>query len=550
MAKLCYTCFALKIPQNRNYRNLRGDFVSETSRNKQLIVNMIASLLSCVVSTGISFIITPRIIAQMGAQGSGYLTQANDFVNYAAIAATALNSMGGRFITIRIHQKDGKGANEYFNSTLYCNLGIVAFLIIPVIFVVQYLEKIINIDPALTTDVKMLFALTFVNFMVTIISTTFSTATFATNRLDLTAFRTIESQILKAGILVLAFAFLPIKVCYMGFATLIATIYLLVFYIYYTKKLLPEIHISPKYFQIKKILEILSAGIWNTILRAGQALTNQLDTIIANLMVGLAEFGYVGTSKIIVTAIDSLYQSISAVFTPSLTISYANNNKEELVSDLNTAMKLTGFFANIPLAFMIGFGHDFYALWLAKAQSTVPPEGVRLIYILSILTMLGTIVGGAISPLFNVYTVVNKLKWNAFVTLFMGVLSTGIVIVSLSLMQDRSLLGPYIIVGTSTFLGIIKNLTFTPMYAAHCLGLKKRSFYPTIIRYMIVSLAMIGLFIGMHQIFSISSWGMLCAGILICGICGATMNFLFLFGKKEKEMLLDTIFKFVKMIKK
>ena len=205
--------------------------MSETNKNKQLIVNVIANLLCCIVSTGISFVITPRIIAQMGSQGGAYLTQANDFINYAAIAATALNSMGGRFITIRIHQKDAKGANEYFNSILYCNLGIVGFLIVPVILVVQFLEKIINIDPALTNDVKILFALTFVNFMVTIISTTFSTATFATNRMDLTAFRTIESQILKAGILVLAFTFLPIKICYMGFATLIATVYLFIFYI-------------------------------------------------------------------------------------------------------------------------------------------------------------------------------------------------------------------------------------------------------------------------------------------------------------------------------
>lgn len=515
--------------------------MSETSKNKQLIINIIASLLSCFVSTGISLVLNPRIIAQMGSQGGGYLEQANQFVNYAAIAATALNSMGGRFITIRIHQKDEKGANEYFNSILYCNLGIVAFLIIPVFFVVLYLDQLINIDPALANDVKLLFAFTFLNFMVTIISTTFSTATFATNRLDLTALRTIESQILRAGILILAFTFLPVKVYYMGLATLAATVYLLIFYIRYTKKLLPQIHVSHKFFQFKKIVEILSAGIWNTIMRTGQTLTNGLDTLIANLLIGLAEFGYVGTSKTIVGAINTLYESISAVFTPSLTISYSKNNKEELVSDLNCAMKLTGFFANIPLAFMIGFGLDFYSLWLAKAQSAITPEEIRIIYLLSIFAMFGTIVGGAISPLFNVYTVVNKLKWNAFVTLFMGILSTGIVLCLLLVIPDRSLYGPYIIVGTSTILGIIKNMTFTPMYAAHCLGLKKASFYPTIVRYIIVSLAMIGLFAGMHHVLAASSWLMLCVDILICGIVGSLLNFFFLFGKREKELLTGTI---------
>lgn len=520
--------------------------MSETSRNKQLMINVIASLLSCVISTGISFVLNPIIIEQMGSQGGGYLELANQFVNFAAIAATALNSMGGRFITIKIHQNDEKGANEYFNSILYCNFGIVAFLVIPVLLVVMNLEKLINIDPVYTTDVKILFAATFVNFMVTIISTTFSTATFATNRLDLTALRTIESQILRAGILVFTFVFLPVHIYYMSIATLIATVYLLIFYLHYTKKLLPQIHISRSYFRIKKIIEILSAGIWNTVMRTGQVLTNSLDSFIANKMIGLLAFGYVGTSKTIVTAINSLYEAISAVFTPSLTISYAKNNKDELVSDLNSAMKLTGFFANIPLAFMIAFGHAFYSIWLGQSQT---PDEIRIIYILSILAMFGTIVGGAISPLFNVYTVVNKLKWNAFVTLIMGILSAGIVVIFLLVVPDRTTYGPYVIVGTSTILGIIKNMTFTPMYAAHCLQIKKTAFYPAILRYIVVSIAMIGIFVCYNHFINTTSWFVVFADILLCGITGCILNFLFLFGKKEKEILTDFLLRLLRIRK-
>jgi len=519
--------------------------LSGANKNKQLVINIIASLVSTLVSVGISFVLNPIIIAQMGPQGSAYLELANQFVSYAAIAATALNSMGGRFITIRIHQKDERGANQYFNSILYCNLGIVAFLIIPVFFVVLYLDQLIRIDTQLVGDVKLLFAATFVNFMVTIISTTFSTATFATNRLDLTALRTIESQILRAAILVAAFWLLPIRVCYMGFATLAASVYLLLFYIHYTRKLLPQIHISRKYFSGRKILEILSAGIWNTIMRTGQVLTNSLDTLIANTMIGVSEFGYVGTSKTMINAINLLYEAISAVFTPSLTISYAKDDKKELVTDLHSGMKLTGFFANIPLAFMIAFGLDFYTLWLARAQETLTPEEVHIIYVLSILGMFGTIVGGAISPLFNVYTVVNKLKWNAFVTLFMGILSTGIVVSFLLIVPERSLYGPYIIVGTSTVLGIIKNLTFTPMYAAYCLNLKKSAFYPVILRYILVSFSMIAVFAGMHQLLPVTNWPMLFVSVAVCGIVGAAMNFFFLFGKREQEILTGFVKRFL-----
>ena len=36
--------------------------MKETDKNKQLIINMAASLLSCLVSLGISFLITPTVI--------------------------------------------------------------------------------------------------------------------------------------------------------------------------------------------------------------------------------------------------------------------------------------------------------------------------------------------------------------------------------------------------------------------------------------------------------------------------------------------------------
>lgn len=517
--------------------------MSDTNKNKQIVINMVASLLSCLVSMGVSFILAPKLINSLGIEANGFLEMANQFVNFASIAAMALNSMAGRFITVKIHQKDMEGANQYFNSVMYANLAIAGFLFVPLTIIVLQLDKLINISPELVSDVKVLFAAIFLNFMVTIISTTFSTATFATNRLDLTAMRTIESQILKGGLLILVFYFLPVRVSYMGIATLASTLYLLIAYIYYTKKLLPDIEISRRHFRIKKVLEILSAGIWNTVMRTGQLLTNSLDTLIANLAIGPTEMGYVGTSKSMVTAINMLYETISAVFTPSLTISFAKNDRKELAEDLNSAMRLTGFFANIPLAFMAAFGVSFYTLWLNKTQSLYDPS---IIYALTLFTMFGTIVGGAISPLFNVYTVVNKLKWNSIVTLIMGVLSAGTVLVLIEATDTAATFGMYYIVGTSTILGIIKNMTFTPMYAAYCLGLKKTVFYPVIFRYIAVSLGMILVFMGFNHVIPTTNWFVLILDVLLCGITGAVINFIFLFGKRERDMLLGTVLRFVK----
>lgn len=509
--------------------------MKEVSKNKQLIINMAANLLSCIVSLGISFLITPTVIAKLGVEAKGFMTMANNFVSYAAIATMALNSMAGRFITVKLHQNDIEGANRYFNSVMYANIAIVAVLLLPCTFVVLYLDRLINISPALVADVKFLFAAIFLNYMVTIISTTFSTATFAANRLDLQAMRTIESQLLKAALLVAGFSLLPVRVSYIGFATLLSSIYLFISYIHYTKKLLPGIEVSRKHFKLQTVFEILSAGIWNTIMRTGQALTNQLDVIITNLWIGKVECGYIATSTDIVTSINMLYETISAVFTPSLTISYAKDNKKELVDDLKSAMKLTGFFANIPLCYIIGFGMSFYYMWLKSER-----DNLSIYYQLTILIMMGTLVGGAISPLFNVYTIVNKLKWNSIVTLVMGLMNAGIVFVLLEIEPLRPY-GIYFVAGVSSVLGIIKNLTFTPMYAAYCLKLPKRTFYPTIFRYMGVTLLMAVIFMGLNRVIVTESWGMVIVDIILCGIIGCVLNFALLFEKKERSLFLDNV---------
>lgn len=505
----------------------------ETEKSKQLMINMVASLVSCIVSLGISFFLTPYIQASIGYEAVGFVKLATDFVNYATIASTALNSMASRFITIKIHQKDMKTANEYFNSVLFANLGIVGFFMVPAIFLVLHLEKMISISPSLVFDVKILFAAMFLNFMITVVGTTFSVATFAANRLDLSSRRTIEANIIRAFLIILLFTILPVKISYVGITTLIATLYMLISNAYYTRTLFPQIRFGKRFFSIMRVMEILKSGIWNTIMRTGQILNNGLDLLITNVLINEYSMGLLGTAQTIAAAINTLYETIAGVFSPSLTIFYAKGDKESLISELKTSMRLTGFFANIPLGFVIGFGLPFYNLWLSSSSA---PDRL-MIYKLTVVIMSGIIVGGAISPLFNVFTIVNKLKYNSLVVLIQGIVKTLLLLVIL----DTTNLGIWAVASLSSIIGVIKNLTFTPMYAAHCLHISKKTFYPTIIRYLLVSILMVALFIGMGQILPTSNWLWILIDIVLCGIVGSIINITLLFEQKEKQILLDFV---------
>ena len=53
-------------------------------------------------------------------------------------------------------------------------------------------------------------------------------------------------------------------------------------------------------------------------------------------------------------------------------------------------------------------------------------------------------------------------------------------------------------------------------------------------------------FIILGKLIPTGSWGMIIVDILICGVLGTVINFLFLFEKKEKAIFIDTMKKVIR----
>ena len=79
---------------------------------KQLFISMTAQIVSFAVSMGVSFILSPYLAKAIDISASGFVTQGNQFVSYAQILVSALNTMASRFITVSIHQGKEEEANR------------------------------------------------------------------------------------------------------------------------------------------------------------------------------------------------------------------------------------------------------------------------------------------------------------------------------------------------------------------------------------------------------------------------------------------------------
>lgn len=493
-------------------------------KNARLAINMIATIFSFIVTMGINFVLSPYIINTVGKEAYGFVGLANNFISYAQLVTLALNAMAGRFITIKIHQGDSEEANKYFTSVVVANTLTAIALLIPSVLIILNLNQIINVPQEILGDVQILWGLVFLNFLIGLVLTTFNVATFVTNRLDLSSIRDIQANIIRVITLMLVFSFLTPSVWYIGLASIICTIFIGMYNIYYKIKLLPDVKFSLKYFDIRVIMELLYSGIWHVVIKLGQILSDGLDLLISNIFINPAAMGILAIAKTVPNAIFSLLCTISGVFSPQITIQYAKGNKEALIEEITKSMKFTGFFANIPLAFLIAAGSMFYKLW-------VPTENITLIQVVSVLTVIGIFVQGIVNPLFGVFTVTNKVKLHSFMIILIGILNACFVLILLKTTNLNILA----VAGVSSVTNILRDLLYTPIYSAHCLSISIMTFYKPIIRYIISTVIMIITFSFLTQFISLVSWGTLIVFAICCGIVGGLINYFIMFGKIERD---------------
>lgn len=509
------------------------------NRNKQLVINLTAQIVGFIINFCIGFFLSPFIVKTVGKEAYGFVSLGNNFVTYVSLLSAALNSMAGRFVTIHYVNDDIKNANSYFSSVFFANVFLSAVFTVPATFVVVFLEKIVNVSDNLVADVKLLWAFIFLNYLISIAGSVFSIATFATNKLYLSSIRTIISQFIRVAILVGCFSVFPNYIWFIGLASLAQNLYSTITNISYTKKLTPELKIRKSYFDIKRIKEIVSSGIWNSISSLGTTLLESLDLLIANIFVGESEMGILSVAKTIPGVISSLIGSMCSIFAPSLTMDFAKNDKKSMMQSLRMSMKLTGLFTCVPISVLIVFGDSFYSLWQPTLDS-------KQLQILSILTVSGFLISGVINVVFNLFTVTNKVKLPAIIQVCTGVTNTLIVL----LLVNVTDLGIYAVAGVSSALCIIKNLFIIVPYSCKCIGIKKTALYPDIARCLIATVLACVIGSIINSFVAIQGWITLIAFGIVYAVIGLACYLALCTNKTDRKALIDIFKKMLTKVKR
>lgn len=496
-------------------------------------LSILANVISCVFTLGISYLLTPYYVSTLGDEAYGYVGLANTFIGYASILTLAFNAMAQRFITVAYQRGEKDRMNTYFWSVLVAE-GILSAAILAVgLGISLHVDSFFEVSPHLLNDVKITFVVAVTNFVVTTVLSVFSTSCFAVNRIEISAILTIGANIAKVAVLVPLLYFFAPHVYFISLGGLVYTLVLYGGYWTVTKKILPEVRLKRCYIRGSAMWTMFKYGVWSSLSRVSSLLMSGLDLVLTNLFVGTAEMGLLAIGRVFSQAFDSLYTAVASAFHPQFTILYARGQKQEMLASIKAAMRYIAVLLMVPCAGLFGFGDSFYRLWLP----TKTPEEVTELYLLTVILLMPSAANAMVEALLVVPGIFKHVKVPMFISL--GV-SVACVISKFVLLRGTSL-GVFAIVLATCIWGLVNAWMIQPIYVARVMGEKWYSFLPALGRNISVLAVLTVLFRLGNNALDLNSWPRFLAAAAVFGVAGYGIAFLLGLEKSEKQAVLQKL---------
>ena len=478
----------------------------------------------------IGFFLSPYIVRTIGVEANGFVTLANNFISYAALARTALNSMGSRFIMMAYYRNEHERVGQYYSSLFYGDTLLGLIMAVAAGICVWKLDRILEIPAGIVTDVKILFALLFTNSIVSTVTTAWNVAPYVRNKLYLDSINSAMQSVVRAIVIVGLFMSLSPSVCFVGIGSIVSGLVMYSVQLLYKTLLLPNVRATTKDFSWSTVWVLVSSGIWNSVSSLGNILVSGMDLLLANLFVSAKDMGVLALAKTFPGFIDNLNASIADVFTPSLIIDYAQGKTDEVIKTVRQSSKIISIICSLPLSFLLVYGKELFTLWQ-------PTEDAEIIYELALITIFARIFFTGMQPLFNIFAVVNKVKQHSIVMAVNGLIS----ILCTFVLLRATRLGVYAIAGTSVVCCIIKNFFFVIPYSAKYLGLKKRTFFFTVRNSIVPVILLSGIGSVEKIMLHGDSWLQLIIAGMIFACGGFALATFVILNHSEREYLCNCI---------
>jgi membrane protein EpsK len=438
------------------------------------------------------------------------------------VATVGISVAVSRFVTIATERGDLPKANRIFNTAQVALWGICLALVVPVLVVSFFGDKLVRVPTGSEQDVRWLFAFCGVAFLTSTATSAFGVSAFCRNRLDIPGWFSIVSTFVRVGIILLLFQVFAAKLWQVGAGITLAAVVSGLGFIWSWRYLTPELHIKVSDWDITELRRLTSTAGWVCVSQIGTILLISIDLLVVNRI-----FGPVANTQYAVALqwsmmLRGIAGTLGSLFAPKITTLHARNDVAYLVNYSLRSVKFLGLLMALPIGLISGMAGPLLQTWLGHDFVGVGP--------LMILLTLPMALNLAYLPLHQISVATNNVKLPGLVQIAAGGLNLVLAIV----LARYTPLGMYGVALAGGLVLSLRNLVFTPIYAARIIGVPDGTFFRAMAPCLVASGMAFGIAWLGGAVFVPAGWLRLGAAAAAASLLYMTLSYIFLLTKPEQ----------------
>ena len=469
------------------------------------------------------------LVKKLGVEYYGLIPIATSMVAYAGIISDSFNRAGSRYLAVALHRNNSEEVNTVFNTGFFSVMGIAAITLAVLFLMRGFLPALISIPPGGESSVNVFLGFMMLMLPISAAAYYFTSVVFALNRLDLRSYILFSKTAIVVGAVYITMNVFGSDLRFVGVSYLVGATGSLVLAFVVSQKLYPGIKVSLRNIDLSISKDMFHTGLWLTFNSIGALLFLNTELIIVSRFCGARAAGEYGIVFQLVVMLRTMALLLAGLLAPTFMMYYAKKEIDRLAALSARAVELMGIFMALPVGIVCGFGPIFLNLWVG--QST------EKLYVLTWILVGHLCINLAVLPIFSLQLAYNKVKIPAIATLILGVVDVAFAI----LIAKYTRLGMYGVGLTGAIVLSIKNLFFTPWYAARIMKKSIGIYFKPVIKSLIsaLALALVAVLIGTY--FKIASWGgLILSSILIASVYAAWVFFRIMEPREREVMLVFT----------
>ncbi|MBT9175324.1 MAG: putative membrane protein EpsK [candidate division WS2 bacterium] len=332
---------------------------------KRIVAGTAVSYFNTSVSMLSNLILIPMYLHYLGKEQYGLWLVVLSIVSYLGLSNLGIAQSVSNFVASANAKRDYDGIRAIVATGfwLYVIIVFIAIILVPVAVLLAPLEKLIKVSSSLKNVFTPVLMISSIFFLLQLPLTIFRVTLRSLNLIYKEQFFGIMFTVMQfVGVLVIllfGIGIIGLSVVYGAVGVLSGLILFT-----YLRSIVPGISVSRKFVNKKLAKELMTPGIYFFILQLSGGLIWGTDNIIISAVLGTAAVAPYAVAFKFFMMSSGIVSVITSNMLPTITSTYALNNKQHLSDIYTNALRLCFGLGFLALFLLISIGPDLMIKWI------------------------------------------------------------------------------------------------------------------------------------------------------------------------------------------